>query len=452
MASVTYEDIRAFWARKAPWLLPVISTWSTTGTTARGTDTVVWTDTGSTGLTAETLNNMHVFQPDDAVAGDRKRRLGGNSGSALDTTNGYIYPLVAWANAPQSGEQYEISAIDPQTMFNLLVDTLDQFYIPAYGRVSQFTDADMTVSGVTNYTASGAGSLSKVVTAVTNEVGPQALFFNAGTAGENVRTVTIRVVPERQYEAWATYRVDAGGPVYFAIWDETNSAEIESANRAGHSLERYCSVRRTFTTPAGCEEITLRIYVTGGTDDVYISGFSGPRKLSDTVFPAPSTMESSKYLRKLAIAHYGDQIDTNVYDASSRTLEEIDRDTFFVRVAHHHINPYNIEMRPGYQLPAGELWVERMQKTSEVTTLAWTAAGETSPAVPLPKALIGWASLKKICEHILSYSPTDSEVSATLRQIVMRGSEYNSLMADFVSDLESPSFNPPTRQWSLTQL
>ena len=452
MASTTYEAIRSFWALKAKWLIPVISTWSATGQTTYGIDTRTWTDTASVGLSAETLNNMWIFQNTDSVAGDRKRQIGGNSGVALDTTNARIYPKVAWANAPQENEEYEIHAIDPQVTFDLLVDTLEQFFIPNYNRVAMFTDADMAVSGVTNWTASGAASLSKVTTAANNDTGAQSLFFNAGTGGENIKSVNIRVLPSRSYEAFATVRVDAGGPAQFAVWDETNNVELESSNRVGTSHEGVTTLRRMFTTSSTTEEITLRIYVTNATDDVYVMGFGGPRKTSDMSFPAPATMESGRYLRKLLIANFRDSLSSDVFDARSREFHEVAPNLYHLRAVPQAANPFNIELKAGVTLPWGELWVERLQKVSEFVTLAWTAAGETSPTIPLPKALIGYASLLRICDHILMYSPTDSEVLTTKRMIMDQSGEYMSLIRDYNSDLESPPYIQPTRRWSLSQL
>lgn len=464
MASSTVEDVRAYWHKKAKWLIPYISTQSAVGDTTYMVDTVNFTDTSNVLLSTETLNGKWIFQPDDAVAGDRERMIGGNSGSALVTTTGRVYPTVAWANAPQSAEQYEITKLRPKLMFDLLVDTLEGFYMPAYNRVSMFTDSDMQVSGTTNWTLSGAGSLSKVVTSATNEVGAQSLFFSAGTAGENVKSVTIRVVPGQTYEAYVTLRVDVGGPAAFVVYDETNSGEISSTERVYSTVERWVTMKRTFRTTAhvvnssgvvttqGTEEITLRVYCTGNTDRIYISGFSGPRKDSDTIFGAPSTMENSKYLRRLQYATYLTQIANGVYDAESRQLIDIPSHHWHMNVAHHYVNPYRIQVREGYQLPSGELWLERLQKASELTTLVWTAAGETSPTIPLPKDLIGLASLKTICEHILSYAPTDTEALSTYRQLNDPRGELASLMRDYMQDIETPQYAPHPRTWSLTAL
>jgi hypothetical protein len=451
MAATTYEAVRTFWMQKAPWLTPVIGQCSAAGNVAYLIDTAMWQDPSALGLSAKTLSNMFIFRPDAAAAGDRKRSIGGNSGSPVDTTNGRLYPKVAWTNLPASAEQYEITAMDPQILFDLLVQALEQFYIPHYSPLSMFADSDMETSGTSNYTISGAGSITKVATAVNVHTGSQSLFFNAGTASENVKGPAVRVVPERAYDASAIVRVDGGGPAAFAIWDVTNNIEIESSNRIEHSYERFISMQRTFTTPATCEEVELRVYVTGATDDVYIDTFSGPRKSTDSVINAPSTLESDKYLRKLLVARYSDNVGDGLYDANSRTFDEVPRQNFHVRVNHNHANPYQIEMRHPFRLPKGELWIEMLKKTSDVYTAAWTAAGETT-TIPLPKALIGYESLKRICHYILAGAPDDSQVMSTLRMIEDPRGEYKALLKDYARDLESPQYAAQPSTWSINSL
>jgi hypothetical protein len=451
MASTTYEAVRAFWAAKAPWLIPLISTGSATGTTAYGVDTVNFTDTTSVLRSGKTFNGYWFFQPDDATAGDREREIGGNSGTGIDLTNGRIYATAAWAGAPQSGEQYELSLVRPKRMFDLLVQSLEQFYIPHHAPLSMFADSDMETAGVTNYTLSGAGSISKVTTAINVHTGSQSMFFDAGTAGENVKGPAVRVIPGRTYDASAIVRVDGGGPAAFAIWDVTNNTEIESSNRIEHSYERFISMQRTFTTPATCEEVELRVYVTGATDDVYIDTFSGPRKSTDSVINAPSTLESDKYLRKLLVARYSDMVGDGLYDANSRTFDEVPRQNFHVRTSHNHANPYQIEMRHPFHLPPGELWVEVLKKVSDVYTAAWTAAGETT-VIPLPKALIGYDSLARITRHHLTTKPEHPEAQATLRELMDPRGEYKALLKDYSRGLETPQYPAQPVMWSLSSL
>ena len=450
MVATTWEEVRAAWAQIAPWLIPVSAgTADAASDTSQLTDLEVWQDPSSVGLSSKTINNMWIFRPDAAAAGDRKRKIGGNSGSGIVPSTGAIYPMVAWTNAPDA-EQYDIFAIDPQVCFNLLVQSAEQFWIPDYSPLQMFTDSDMQTSGTSNYSLSGAGALSKVTAAANNHVGPQSLFFNAGTASEILTGPTVRVVPGQQYFASAIYRLDAGGPAYLDIYDVTNSAVIDSAGRVGHSLERFMSVQRTFTVPATCEEIALRIVVTGSTDDVYVSAFNGPYKADDRAINAPSTLQNDMRLRKLMYADYDLQYAAGVYDADSRDFTEIRRDLYHVRAAHHHANPYRIEFRT--QLDQRELWIEHLRRLSDVVTLAWTAAGETSPTIPIEKRLIALDSMRRICKHLLTTLPTDTEIRATLSEIDDPRGEYKSLMLDYQRTLETPQYRQPARFRSVARL
>ena len=451
MVATTWEETRAAWAQIGPWLIPVSAGTSEASQTTYLVDVDVWKDPSTVGISAKSANNMWIFRPDAAAVGDRKRRVGGNSGSPIDITNGYIYPIVAWTNAP-STEQYDIFAIDPQICFNLLVQSMEQFWIPDYSPLQMFADADMQTSGTSNYSLSGAGAMSKVTAAANNHVGAQSMFFNAGTASEILTGPSVKVIPGETYFASALFRVDAGGPAYLDIYDVTNSAVIDSSGRVGHSLERFMSVQRSFTAPSTCEEVALRIVVTGATDDVYVSAFNGPYKSSDRGINAPSTLQNDVRLRKLLYADYADQYASGVYDADSRSYYEIPRNYFNVRAAHHHANPYRIEFRPGFSIDQRELWIEHLRRASDVVTLAWTAAGETAPTIPIEKRLIALDSMRRICKHILTYEPSDTVVRATLAEIDDPRGEYKSRMLDYQRTLETPQYRHLSGPRSLARL
>ena len=450
MVATTWEEVRSAWAATAPWLIPLSAGTAGTSQTTYLRDSTL-KDPSSVGVSTDSVNNMWVFRPDAAAAGDRKRKLGGNSGSALSVAEGDLYPMVAWTNAP-TGEQWDLWAIDPQIGFNLLVQSMEQFWIPDYSPVVIFPDADMQTSGTSNYSVSGAGSITKVTAAANNHVGAQSGFFNAGTAGEILTAATVRVVPGATYFASALFRLDSGGPAYLDIYDVTNSAVIDSAGRVGHSLERFMSVQRTFTAPATCEEAALRIVVTGATDDVYVSAFNGPYKGSDHGINAPSTLTSPVRLRKLMYANYADNYSSGIYDADSRSYDEIPSNYYNLRAAHHHANPYRIEFRQGFSIDQRELWIEHLRRASDVVTLAWTAAGETSPTIPIEKRLIALDSLRRICKHVLSYATTDTAVRATLAEIEDPRGEYKSLMLDYQRTLETPQYRHLSGPRSLARL
>jgi hypothetical protein len=432
-----YESLRQELAVIAPWIIPVVSTYTAAGAATYGVDTLLWSDSSSDSLSPDTATGMWVFRPDAAAAGDRERRVGGNSGTAIDTSTGRLYQGGAsYSNSPAQGEQYELHCERPRTLFNILVRTMEEFYQAVIVPVSRFTDADMETSGTSNYSISGAGSISKVTTAANVPGGStQSLFFNAGTAGEYVESPTIRVVPGQSYFASSIFRADVGTG-YFAVWDKSNDLEIGS--RLSHSLERFMSVQRQFSTPTNCEEISLRIYCSGATDDIYIGPFNGPYKASDLILNMPTWANRGSKIRKLSVARYLDSYGSGVYDTESRVYEEIMKRHYALRVNSAAANPYRLELRNTHN-PMQELWLEGIRKASEVTTFAFTAAGETSPTTEIDKHTLALAWARNVSRFVLSYQRDDEEAKATLAQA---NEELGPLMRDYLEDLETPS-QPP---------
>lgn len=384
MTSSTQAAARSSLRLFAPWLIPVKSTFSANGNVAYGVDTVLFKEATVQTLDANQYDGMWLFRP-AADTADRIRRISGgsgNSGNGLDLANGRIYVNSDWSDAPDSGEAYEIHAIHPEETFRILRDdVLHNFHVPVIGPVMAFTDADMQESGTTSYTLSGAGSLSKVSTAANVHNGRQSLFFNAGTAGESVSSPAVRVHEGQQYFASVILRVDAGGPFYFAIYDNTNGAEIDSSDRVSSSHEGFMSLQRTFTPPSGCEEVLLQVIGTANTDDAYIQGFFGPFKASDRLFDLPSWIERSSELQKLLYADYQYQVEAGVYDANSRAHVEHERfyADYHVRINNDAAHPSRIEFAPNSSLRLAEMWAEALKPVDTHVTVLFTAAGETSP-------------------------------------------------------------------------
>ena len=442
--ALTYEGARAFTHRRAPWLIPTISTTSASGNVAYLIDTVLWTDTSSVNLTAQSLNGLWILWPDTATATDRERRVGGNSGSGLDLANGRIYPTAAWGTLPGSAVQYELSSIQPRIMFDLFDEVLHDFYLPTYSPLYVVSDGDMAATGTTGYSVSGAGALSKVTTAANNDTGTQSLFVNYGTAAEYMQTPGARVQSNTQYFASLNVRADAGGPFAFAVWDTTNDVEIESGNRVSTSHEQFMSMQRTFTTPSTCEEIAFRLYCTANTDDAYVSAVHGPFKSTDQVFSAPSWLLQKKHLRKLMYADYQYQASgvTGLYDAASRsfTSDNILRYAeFYPRLAPHHANPTRIEIARGTRLQHKEIWLEGLRRADEIYTLAFTSTGETSPSILIDETLLGLAFVKRCCEYILSNEPEAEDARETLASVTK---DLNPMLKDYEEDLQTPSYAP----------
>lgn len=425
-----------------PWVFPYVSTCSATGDTTYLVDTNIWQDTNAIIYLSQSLNSCWIYRPDASAAGDRERQIGGNTGNALDLTNGRIYPIKAWTNAPANAERYLITTIQPTLLFNLSKAALHRFPLPTLRPLGVFSDSDMATSGTTNYTISGAGAISKVTAAANVNLGTQSLFFNAATAGEYVESPAIRVATGQQYFASVNIRVDAGGPFAFAIYDNTNGAEIDSSSRVSTSHEQWRSLRRLFTPPSGCEEVTLRVYCTNATDDAYINYFSGPWKSSDRVFNFTSLINRGSQVRKLLTASYQHDPSGNVRDATTRAYTEIERRTldYDVRVNLADVHPTRLEFKPYSSVPLEELFIEQIIRADAYYTLAFTAAGETSPDVAIDKRHWALARCRDVCTHVLSGDRGHEAAKASRDEI---DAELEPLMKDYAQqDLETTAVPP----------
>ena len=439
-------DLRSEEALILPWLINRISTCSATGATTYLTDTkeinsgVLMTDSQ--------WNGLRVYLPAAGTATDRVRRVGGNNGNGLVFATGYLYPTVAWGSAPQSGDRYEIWTMDPQTAFNIAKSSLHRFNIPVTLPLTVLPDGDMESSGTTNHHiyASGGGAatgtITKVSTAGNVNLGRQSLFFNAGGVGEYYESDPVRVAEGQQYFQSCNIRVDAGGPFYFAIYDATNGAEIDSGSRLSTSHEGFRSLKRTFTPPSGCEEVTLRVYCTGSSDDAYINFFSGPWKASDRLFNTTSLITRASQIRKLLQAEYQYESPAGVRDATSRAYIERDRFSidYVTRINTAAANPSRIELRPGSSMPLEEVFYEAVVRADSYYTLAFTAAGEAAPDVNIDKRLWAIAWAVDLCDHIISGGSADNAVRESKAEVE---AELALLMADFEqNDAETPSLPP----------
>lgn len=450
----TWESIRAELNRIGSFLIPVISTTSATaGAATHIVDTKLWVDPVEVNLDPDRLNGMWVFLPDDATADDRERQVGNTVG--IDLTNGYIYMTRVYSGAVESGDQYEIMIHKPTDAFNKLVGVLEQFKVPVYGPMETGLDEDMEDSDASAFSVSGAGSVTKVATAGNVDTGTQALFFNAGTAGEYAETGNYRVSPGDGFDVSSCYRVDDGGPVAFAVWDKTNDAEIQSTERVSHSFEGFYVARRNITVPAGCEEISLRWYVTAATDNVYIDRFRGPQQ---HVISAPAWMTRNVHLQQLLVADYRESVNGDagtVYPARSRVFDTdgtlIEGVDFNYRSSAAFVNRVEIELTDkGFaRLGDRELWYEGVRPAADAYTLANTAAGESSPTVNLDKRMIAIAWGVELCEDLLLRDPSDPEANAFLDRYTrmingerVPAGRYADLIEDYQRDLVAAQPQP----------
>ena len=341
-----------------------------------------------------------------------------------------------------ANDQYEIWRIRPQTAFDLLVRVMERFPQHVLDTPQMFADANMETAGVASWTASSGATLTKVTTAANVHMGTQALRIQADSTDDYAESASIKVIPGQTYYVSTIARADVG-TVLLVVYDKTNSAEIESSSRVSHSLEKYMQLWRTFTVPSTCEEISVRLQLSGATDDGYFDRVSGPYLMGRGVIPAPSWMATGSNLGKLLTAKYERTYANGVNDAESRVFSAPWQrgPEYTTRLIHQDANQYRIELsRP---IPQAEIWLEATRPAADFTTFVFTAAGETSPTTSIPKDLLALRWLEEICEHVLDFEEPSlhDEAAETLTKI-RSGISANSLaqkMREYTADLVTPS-------------
>lgn len=437
--SVTWESARAWISSRAPWLIPAIGMTSASGAANYLVDTALWTNPAGNYLTPKNAAGMSLLFP-DASGDQRERRVSGTT--PVDITNGRLYwDGPALSGSVGAGVQYELASRPWQVIYNVFTRTLREFLLPDFSSLPVYPDADMEATGITGHTLVGAGSLTKDTTPGNVYSGARSLKFTAGAASDYLEEPSIIVKPGAS-EFGSVILSVVSGRFSFAVWDKTNDREI--GTRVSSDLPGFMSLQRTFDVPSDCKQIAYRVYCSSASDEAYIDCFHGPYKQDDYVINAPSHLTKPSLLRKVVEASYTSYED-KVYDATSRVVTQWYPRDYYLRTNSAHANPYRFEMRR--RMPQAEVWIETLRKGSSVYTPAFTAAGETSPAINIDEDLFGLQYLANLCKEILTFAPADVEATATLAQVMRSkgegGDGLPALMAEYSKSLETPLQEPP---------
>lgn len=131
--------------------------------------------------------------------------------------------------------------------------------------LSILADADCDESGVTSWGTASNVTATKVITAGNVNRGMRALRTLCTSANGYLPTAAHAVRSNRAYYVQADVRA-AVGTAKLIAWDSTNGAEIDSAT---YTYQGWGRLYFTFTTPATCESLTLRLGGVGAADDAY---------------------------------------------------------------------------------------------------------------------------------------------------------------------------------------
>jgi hypothetical protein len=423
----TLPNLRDGVNAKAKFIIELSSSWTSTGGSTYGIDTYWKSSAAGQNISPQSDAKKWVYQPAVSSAANRERRLGSptSTGVTNDGTLGRIYhDGVTWTN-PVNGQRYEIWTIPPQDGFNILKNiTMRRFRAPQTQPLERFANANFQTDSATigSWTVVGAGAtLTPVTTAANVHLGSQSGFLNAANSTDYVKSVNIQVSPETSYFLSFCLRRDVSGPLYLAVWDETNNLEIANGDRVYHGLEKFTVLERNFYTPAGCKEVTVRIYCATATDDAYLAYANGPWKGSDERILLPDFVTGQADVRAIMGARYtyAEQGLTGAYDADSREFDEplVKGRDWRVRYQPGDANPAVLELTRSAHLENQEIWVEYVRQASDIYTPLYTAAGE-STTFNLPYNLFLDCYIADLCQYgVLVQDKNNQQALAALQRL-----------------------------------
>ena len=238
-----------------------------TATGGSGT-TGTFTDSRITYAAIDTRNYQRAFfyRP-GAAAADQVRSI-----SAIAVAAGVItitHDGAAYSVNPASGDDCEIHfRMDPNELQRGLDRAMDRVYIEQLVPLTRVTDGDMEASGVTNWTdISGlTPTQSKATAAASVFMGAQSLRVLNDAANEGVESAAINVFPGEPFFCGAFVRLDTAGTARLRLWNETNSAAIDTETT---SERDWAFVWFTGDTPSTARQVRARLIGDGAAEDPY---------------------------------------------------------------------------------------------------------------------------------------------------------------------------------------
>lgn len=148
---------------------------------------------------------------------------------------------------------------------NAINKALEQLEYRATVPLTLITDGDMETSGISNWTISGAGTVSKATSGFAIMRGSQCLRVQNAAVDEHVQSASVACRNNTAYLVLAKVRASSGTAELVA-YDVTQSAEIDSETwgEVGEGI-----LYLYFETPSACEQIAVRLQGQEATADCY---------------------------------------------------------------------------------------------------------------------------------------------------------------------------------------
>ena len=359
---------------------------------AGGSATTVTTTShpfANTYYSGDWIEGALLYRPDATPA--EERRVDSFTAGATAT----FTSSPNWTDTSPGSETVEVWKMPPDWGITQLTNIINRglyrcFYIDSLP-LPGITDGDMRTSGVSNWTDSSAAS-SKITTDGRVWQSPQGLLVtNSGTDGYTRPASNYLVVPSKSYHFETTLKAITG-TAKIVIWDATNSVAIQTITT---SDTPFLTVKHTFTAPAGCKAVQVRL---GGSEATAVVAYSyvDVHAVDDVRMQVSTAVVNEKWVNGFFCYSSGSSTATNyVYRADTRLKET---DPFSEeRLKPTWIAPNEVERECG--LGSQTIWMslERPYVVPRVNELSVDT--DTTPC-PLEYAVAGaakelWESLSR---------------------------------------------------------
>lgn len=194
--------------------------------------------------------------------------------------------------APNSATVWFLYGLSRDDILEATNRVLDRLYMQAYLPLTMVADGDMEANNTSSWTAVSGATLSKVTTAARVITGQRALRIQTTAVDTGAASANIRVHEDEVLLVSVAVMCDVGSAT-IELRDVTNGATITASVTVDQ--EAYTEVRREFTVPVGCEEVSLRILAASSTSDIYV-GWASVLPMSRYVVDVPSTVEDAAFI------------------------------------------------------------------------------------------------------------------------------------------------------------
>lgn len=427
-ATFTPPDVRHFIHTKDPWIIPIRSVATAAGGSTYVTDVSQLKDTAGYAMRNRIASGMWIGRYEATDDTDRQRQTGGNGGDWHDLGNGRLYhDGKTYANNPGQDEPWELSSIEPEVLFNIMVQTLDEFPVPVQQILDAFTDASMDYADATTYwTASNlTGASGKSTTRVDRGSRKSLKLVLSAANGYYESKTYVRVRPGASYFVATSADCEVGGPAKLIVWDKTNNTEVESSLYPYSSLQDFSYLWRIFTAPAGCYQVAIRLQGTSTGDTLYFSRVAGPWRSNQMEVDLPEFVKEADQVLSVQSATYHESVSANArgaYVADSRTYDEalLKGIDYGVRTEFGYGHPAVLELRNQamQKMWPGEIWYTAKRKASDVTTWTFDAASELVTC-DLPLETYASAVIRNVAQYVIdNVNAKDVEANATLNRLL----------------------------------